>query len=112
MSKILTAVKLHIVHANPFCDRCLLHLRERVFNLKGAKMKDMNAYKNYRTKYKRFYDINFDKSYHIHHIDFDRTNNDITNLLLLPGELHTKYHLIINAISICPEKPKADGIIV
>jgi hypothetical protein len=54
--------------------------------------------KNYRLKYKLYYDIDFDKDYVIHHIDFDRTNNDISNLLLLPKGLHTKYHILLNAL--------------
>lgn len=74
-------------------------------------MKDTNRLKNYREKYKRYYGIEFGKEYAIHHIDLDRTNNDISNLLLLPQELHAKYHMILNAISLCPQKPKADGII-
>lgn len=74
-------------------------------------MKDTNKLKNYREKYKRYYGIDFGSEYSIHHIDFDRTNNDISNLLLLPKELHAKYHMILNAISICPDKPKADGFI-
>ena len=74
-------------------------------------MKDTNKLKDYREKYKRFYNIEFGAEYVIHHIDLDRTNNDISNLLLLPRELHAKYHLILNAISICPQKPKADGFI-
>lgn len=74
-------------------------------------MKDVNKLKDYREKYKRYYGIDFGKEYAVHHIDFDRTNNDISNLLLLPSELHSKYHLIINALSICPQKPKADGFI-
>jgi hypothetical protein len=78
---------------------------------KGLKMKDINNLKNYREKYKRYYGIDFGKEYAIHHIDLDRSNNDISNLLLLPKELHAKYHMILNAISICPDKPKADGFI-
>ena len=74
-------------------------------------MKDINSLKNYREKYKRYYGIDFGKEYAIHHIDFDRSNNDISNLLLLPRELHAKYHLILNAISVSPDKPKADGFI-
>ena len=66
---------------------------------------------NYREKYKRFFGIKFGSDYVIHHIDFDRKNNDISNLLLLPKELHAKYHLILNALSVCPDKPKADGFI-
>lgn len=51
---------------------------------------------NYRRKYKRYYGIDFSSEYDIHHIDFDRTNNDISNLLLLPKELHARYHRLIN----------------
>lgn len=46
----------------------------------------------YREKYKRHYGIEFGKNYVIHHIDEDRTNNDISNLILLPHVLHSKYH--------------------
>lgn len=55
-------------------------------------MKDINELKNYREKYKRYYGINFGKEFAIHHIDGDRSNNDIKNLLLLPADLHSKYH--------------------
>lgn len=47
---------------------------------------------DYRKKYKKHFNIEFGKEYAIHHIDFDRGNNDINNLLLLPRGLHTKYH--------------------
>lgn len=55
-------------------------------------MKDINELKNYREKYKRYYGIEFGKEFAIHHIDGDRGNNDIKNLLLLPADLHSKYH--------------------
>lgn len=55
-------------------------------------MKDINKLKNYRTKYKRYYNIEFDNRYVVHHIDGNRENNDISNLVLLPKELHSKYH--------------------
>lgn len=74
-------------------------------------MKDINKLKNYREKYKRHYGIEFDGDYAIHHIDLNRKNNDISNLLLLPKGLHAKYHIILNAISICTSKPKADGFV-
>ena len=48
--------------------------------------------KNYRKKYKRHYNIDFDSSYAIHHIDGNHENNDINNLVLLPAKLHSKYH--------------------
>lgn len=47
---------------------------------------------NYRNKYKQYYGIDFGKQYIVHHIDEDRNNNDIDNLLLLPNVLHSKYH--------------------
>lgn len=31
-------------------------------------------------------------NFHIHHIDLNHNNNDITNLVMLPKELHIKYH--------------------
>lgn len=74
-------------------------------------LKNINSYKSYRTKYKRYFDIDFGHNFAIHHIDFNHSNNDINNLLLLPVELHAKYHLIINALSIDPVKTKSDGFI-
>ena len=61
-------------------------------------MKDINKLKNYRLKYKRYYNIEFDSNFDIHHIDFNRNNNDINNLILLPKELHSKYHTLINEL--------------
>lgn len=56
-------------------------------------MKDPLSYSDYRTKYKKYYGINFNpKKYVIHHMDLNHDNNDIDNLLLLPRELHSKYH--------------------
>lgn len=51
---------------------------------------------DYRQYYKDYYGIDFDKSMVVHHIDFDRTNNNIDNLLLMPRELHSKYHWIVS----------------
>ena len=66
--------------------------------------------KDYRAIYKEFYDIEFDSSFVIHHIDFDRTNNDIENLILLPRGLHSKYHQVIREIQGTPksENPLID----
>lgn len=52
----------------------------------------------YRLKYKNYYNIEFDDSYVIHHIDFDHNNDDIDNLLLLPKALHTQYHSLLSYI--------------
>lgn len=74
-------------------------------------MKGVRDIKNYRLKYKRHFGIEFDNDFVVHHIDLNRGNNDISNLLLLPKELHAKYHLILNVLSISNGKPKADGFI-
>lgn len=57
---------------------------------------------NYRKYYKDYYGIDFDSSYVIHHIDFDRSNNDINNLILLPSKLHSRYHFLLTGFN--PDK--------
>ena len=54
---------------------------------------------NYRKYYKDYYGIDFDSSYVIHHIDFDRSNNDINNLILLPSKLHSRYHFLLTGFN-------------
>ena len=46
---------------------------------------------DYRKIYKDYYGIEFSSEYQIHHLDLDRTNNEIWNLLLLPKKLHQQY---------------------
>ena len=53
---------------------------------------------NYRQYYKKYFGIEFGPEMAVHHIDFDRTNNNIENLLLLPKELHSKYHWYVSAL--------------
>jgi hypothetical protein len=48
----------------------------------------------YRKFYKKYYNIDFSNEYVIHHIDGNRENNHIDNLLLLPRGLHKKYHYL------------------
>lgn len=52
---------------------------------------------NYRQYYKEYYGIEFGKEYSVHHIDMNRDNNDISNLLLLPRFIHNKLHLMYNS---------------
>ena len=61
-------------------------------------MKDIEDPRNYREKFKRHYGIDFSRKYVVHHIDFDRSNNDISNLLLLPNGLHAKYHMCVSVM--------------
>lgn len=51
---------------------------------------------NYRKLYAKHYGIKIPPEYDIHHIDFDRNNNNIENLLLLPKKLHRKLHHVRN----------------
>lgn len=51
--------------------------------------------KNYREKYKRYYGIEFGEEFDVHHLDLNHDNNEISNLLLLPKELHHKYHMAL-----------------
>lgn len=48
--------------------------------------------RNYRKYYQEYYSINLDKDFEIHHIDYDRENNNISNLVALPKKLHHKLH--------------------
>lgn len=48
---------------------------------------------DYRQLYKYYYGIEFGRDMVVHHIDFDRSNNSIGNLLLLPNEVHARYHM-------------------
>lgn len=47
---------------------------------------------NYRKLYAKHYGITIPPEYDVHHIDFNRNNNDIKNLILLPKELHQRIH--------------------
>ena len=46
--------------------------------------------------YRKFYEnelgIIVEKSFDIHHIDSNRKNNELTNLVAIPKKLHMKYH--------------------
>ena len=53
---------------------------------------------DYRQLYKDYFGIDFGSDMVVHHIDFDRTNNDIDNLLLMPRELHAKYHMHVSQL--------------
>lgn len=59
-------------------------------------MAKKNDVKNYRTKFKRYYNIDFSSDYAIHHIDLNHDNNDINNLMILPRSLHQQYHYYVN----------------
>lgn len=47
---------------------------------------------NYRKFYEKKCHIKIPKNYDIHHIDKNRDNNNIKNLVMLPKKLHKQYH--------------------
>ena len=63
---------------------------------------------NYRKYYEKCLDIKIPKGFVIHHIDFDRNNNDISNLLMLPKDLHEEYHKVLGELR-CFNSGQFDG---
>lgn len=45
-----------------------------------------------RAKYQRLLKAQLPKDFEVHHIDGDKNNNDIKNLVALPVDLHRDYH--------------------
>lgn len=54
---------------------------------------------DYRKIYADYYGIKWDtKKYDVHHLDFNRKNNDAENLVLLPNKLHHQFHRSLTII--------------
>ena len=51
---------------------------------------------NYKKLYAQTYGITWDADLEIHHIDRNRQNNNISNLILLPCHLHHELHNCLN----------------
>lgn len=56
---------------------------------------------NYRKFYEKYYNIKIPVNWEIHHIDANRKNNDITNLIMIPKKLHSALH---NYVGLLPKK--------
>lgn len=70
--------------------------RTRTRKKGGEKVAALIPKKNdYRKIYKDYYGVEFGSDMVIHHIDFNHSNNNIDNLLLLPREIHCQYHTIM-----------------
>ena len=54
---------------------------------------------NYRKFYVEQTKQKLPKDWEVHHINKDRDDNRIINLVALPKELHTKYHTLLERIS-------------
>jgi hypothetical protein len=73
-------------------------------------MSNRRRIKEHRKIYEDWYGITIPEGFDIHHIDFDRDNNSPDNLLMLPAELHHRYHqavlLMFGAHEECVIKPQ------
>ena len=66
---------------------------------------------NYKKLYAQTYGITWDADMEIHHIDRNRQNNDISNLILLPACLHHELHNCLNKAEIINEQVKVRDLI-
>ena len=53
---------------------------------------------NYRQIIFNYYGLRNDPGFAVHHIDMNRSNMDISNLLILPDRLHRRYHLVLRRL--------------
>lgn len=53
---------------------------------------------NYKKTYEKYCNIKTPRGYEIHHIDLNRQNNSIENLVMLSRKLHQRYHLLLNSL--------------
>ena len=49
--------------------------------------------RKYRKIYEDCYKLKIPKGYVIHHLDHNRENNEVKNLVCIPSRLHRQYHL-------------------
>lgn len=72
----------------------------------------MTKANNYRRIFKQHYGIEFGTEFDVHHIDGDRSNNEIENLMVLPSDLHTRYHSLKREIEgqFVPTKITGNGV--
>ena len=53
---------------------------------------------DYRKIYESETKTKIPKGFDVHHLDFNRDNNDISNLVALPRDLHAKFHTTYNEL--------------
>ncbi len=71
-------------------------------------MENPNYYGDHKKKYEEYFGLKLSELFDVHHIDGNRGNNDIDNLLALPKGTHQKYHelkLVIDSLKIQTEIP-------
>ena len=55
---------------------------------------------NYRKYYEQQTKQKLPKGFDVHHLDFNRENNNISNLVALPKKTHNKYHFLLQQTGI------------
>jgi len=50
---------------------------------------------NYREKYLEYFGLENNPKFQVHHLDLNRDNNNIYNLVLLPKTVHKRFHFFI-----------------
>lgn len=76
-------------------NQMLDELKKEIEQVEERRKINMIKKDDYRKMYKHYFKIDFNERFDIHHIDFNHENNDINNLILLPKELHNKYHNLL-----------------
>ena len=66
---------------------------------------------DYKKLYAQTYGITWDADLEIHHIDRNRQNNDISNLILLPAYLHHELHNCLNEALFMSEPGTAGDLV-
>lgn len=59
---------------------------------------------NYRNIYLNETRVDIPKDFEVHHLDLNRDNNDIDNLVALPKDLHTLFHARLNDVLVLSPK--------
>ncbi len=69
------------------------------------------AKQKYAKYYEKYFGIEIPDGFVIHHIDSNRQNNHIDNLIMIPNKLHSRYHFFarqINSMKILIDSDNAD----
>lgn len=91
----------HKANVSPICHHCIT--QSDIFRKKTAKGTqkariDKGDKENYKTTYELHYG-KIPKGWVIHHIDMNRINNDLDNLIALPHGEHLKLHGTLNKLA-------------
>lgn len=64
----------------------------------------------YKKVYQEHCKITIPKNFDIHHLDGNRENNKIENLLMLPQKLHLDYHDLVSKIHVINFNPNINSV--